>query len=89
MITDPAPTALWVFIKTTNHHTYMIVKINDNPEHLPIEVKTVAELLRYKKISTAGTAVAINSHIACGSCWESREICEGDNIMILSATYGG
>lgn len=67
----------------------MRIKINDNDAYIEHDHTTVAELLKARNIPTAGTAVAINAQIVCGNCWETRELQEGDNVMIISAAYGG
>ncbi|MFR9651654.1 MAG: sulfur carrier protein ThiS [Rikenellaceae bacterium] len=50
---------------------------------------TLAELLDQQSIETKGIAVAINRRVVPRAEWSVRVICEGDEIVIVSAVYGG
>lgn len=67
----------------------MEITINDKITNLPPEITTVAELVSHLKIQTAGTAIAINSRLIKRETWAIHNLNIGDNIMIISATYGG
>ncbi|MCM1005692.1 MAG: sulfur carrier protein ThiS [Prevotella sp.] len=66
----------------------MEIKLNSKPLTLDHSIN-VAELLEMQKISTGGTAVAINGKIVRRSDWEMRMVNGGDDIVIISAAYGG
>lgn len=67
----------------------MIIKINDQPETIDATIATVADLIRSRNIPTAGTAVAINAKLVRREVWEVTDLQERDNVMIISAAYGG
>lgn len=67
----------------------MNITINNNSEEIPESVKTVKDLLLYKQISDKGTAVAINNTLIKADNRECFYINKGDNIVIISAAFGG
>lgn len=66
----------------------MEIKVNSKPRKLDGNI-SVAELLRADNVPTGGTAVAINGKIVRRTDWEARLVCEGDDIIIIQAAYGG
>lgn len=66
----------------------MTVKINDTAIELP-EKATLADALAAKSISTAGIAVAVNSVVVPKTGYDSKQLSDGDSIIIIKAFYGG
>ena len=67
----------------------MKVIINDKNEELAAGT-TVAKLVeKLYPEAKGGIAVAINDNIVRKADWESREIAEGDVIVLIHAAYGG
>ncbi len=65
----------------------MKVRIND--KETEIFCKTVAELAKERQLPASGVAVAIANELVPRAEWASREIHEGDDIVILKAFCGG
>lgn len=68
---------------------FMNIIINGQPINIPSETITVAAALELKKIPRQGTAVAINSRLCRASEWETTLLKEGDELTVISATFGG
>lgn len=67
----------------------MKIIINDICETLP-QGSTVADLVAVRGLADkGGVAVAINGKIVKKPDWESRILCDLDNILIINAAYGG
>lgn len=67
----------------------MKIIFNNHPIELISDSMTVAELLEWKKIPSKATAVAVNSQIVKRDKWESTHFSDGDNVMVISGTFGG
>ena len=65
------------------------VILNGEAVRLPSEVTTVEQLLQWKQVPEAGTAVAINGKIVPLHKRSLQLIENLDNIIIVSAAYGG
>ncbi|VEJ56731.1 sulfur carrier protein ThiS [Pragia fontium] len=66
----------------------MQISVNDQM----IEVSnhlTVALLLEQLGKSTSGMAMAINQEIQPRTCWDSRLLNSGDNVLLFQAIAGG
>ena len=63
--------------------------LNGEAIELPVDVNTVEQLLQWKKIPNAGTAVAINGRLVPQKTRSVRIIDNLDNIIVVSAAYGG
>lgn len=50
---------------------------------------TVTELLEQESIETKGIAIAVNRRVVPRSVWSERELNEGDEIVVVSAVFGG
>lgn len=50
---------------------------------------TVHDILEWRHIPEAGTAVAVNGRLIPRSRWNSEELDEHDNITLISAAFGG
>ena len=67
----------------------MYIKFNNELINLPDNPTTVKELLDMKSISSNGTAVAINGKLAPRSRWEVITLSENDDVVVISAAFGG
>ena len=67
----------------------MKITINDT-EKTVADGTSVASLIKemYPE-ATGGIAVSIGNKIVRKADWESRILCEGDDIVIIRAAYGG
>ena len=63
--------------------------VNSKPVSLPENVTTVSQLLDFMHIPTQGTGVGINSRIIPAADWNATPLKENDNVIIISAAYGG
>lgn len=66
----------------------MEIRLNSKPLTLP-HAMNVAELLELQKIPSADTAVAINGKMVRRDDWPLRLVNGGDDIIIITAAYGG
>lgn len=66
----------------------MEIRLNSKLRELP-HTMSVAELLEREKIAAAGTAVAINGKMVRRPDWPARLVNEGDDVLVISAAYGG
>ncbi|RTZ00785.1 sulfur carrier protein ThiS [Flavobacterium sp. RSP49] len=68
----------------------MELKINNQTKQFATDSLTVQALLDFEiPIKQNGIAVAINNTVIPKSDWNSYQIQETDNILIISATQGG
>lgn len=67
----------------------MKIFVNSESRIIPDDVKTVAELLKYLSIPEEGTGVGINNRLIVHRNWNVTTLEENDNVVIISATYGG
>lgn len=67
----------------------MHIRLNNEITVLPHESMTLREVLRWRNISENGTAVAVNGQLAPRSQWDVTYFCENDDVVIISAAYGG
>lgn len=66
----------------------MKITLNNNELMLPHTI-SVEDFLLERNITSAGTAVAINGVVVRRADWGLRLINEGDNIILITAAYGG
>lgn len=67
----------------------MIIYINDNPERLPNDYMTVADLVKWKEIPSQGTAIAINNKLIKQEQWSVKSLQDQDHVTVISAAFGG
>lgn len=67
----------------------MHIKINNERIIIPDEQLNVKELLTSRNYPEQGTAVALNGKLVTHNNWESTYIKENDDIVIISAAFGG
>ena len=65
----------------------MNIKVNN--EALDFKGKTVADLIAQLGLPAVGVAVAIGTDIVSRDAWQTKELAEGDNVMIIRAARGG
>ena len=65
----------------------MNIKVNN--EALDFKGKTVADLFAQLGLPAVGVAVAIGTDIVSRDAWQTKELAEGDNVMIIRAASGG
>ncbi|MBV7441341.1 sulfur carrier protein ThiS [Weeksellaceae bacterium TAE3-ERU29] len=64
------------------------VNINSQSEQIPKETNLL-QLVALKNITTRGIAIAVNQKVISRSKWETYQLKENDNILIIKATQGG
>lgn len=62
--------------------------VNGKPLYLEGNI-TVADFIMENTVSGKGTAIAINGKICLRSDWDKTFLVDGDNIIIISAAFGG
>lgn len=67
----------------------MNITINNTPENIPNEINTISELVIFKKYPTNGTAIAIGAKLVKQELWSVTKLKEGDNLIVISAAFGG
>ena len=67
----------------------MKIYLNDILTDLPNDYMTVEDLLKWKDISTQGTAVAIDNKLIKKMAWGITKISPLCHVNIISAAYGG
>ena len=69
----------------------MEIKINGNPKSIPVETRTVKDILLLEGfvLPIKGIAVAVNEKLDPQSEWQLTEIQEQDRVDILTAFQGG
>lgn len=67
----------------------MRLKINNEPVDISGDNINVNQLLAERGVSIQGTAVAINGRLAPRDRWETIRLNENDDIVIISAAFGG
>lgn len=67
----------------------MIIKLNNETIRTPHEEMTLLELLGLKNIPVNGTAIARNGRLVPRTKWDMERLEENDDIVVISAAYGG
>lgn len=67
----------------------MEIRINGEFAVLPEDVGTLEQFASWRELPSGGVAIALNNRIAPRSKWGSLKINEGDDLMVISAAYGG
>ncbi|AAQ67070.1 MULTISPECIES: sulfur carrier protein ThiS [Porphyromonas] len=66
----------------------MQVTINNQPITC-LEGMGLAALLEAERIQVERTAIAVNGEVVPRASWPDFRLSEGDEILIIQATYGG
>lgn len=67
----------------------MTIILNDVPVKLPNDLMNIEELVKWKGISSQGTAVALNDKLIKQDQWSVTTLKELDRVTVISAAYGG
>ncbi len=67
----------------------MKITVNNEVLDTPSPEMNVRELLEWRNIPSAGTAVAVDNKLVPRDKWDSRYIKEDETITIISAAFGG
>ncbi len=66
----------------------MTINVNNQSKEIS-ENSSVSQLLQQLNQPENGIAVAINQQIITKNNWETQEVLNGDDILIIQATQGG
>lgn len=66
----------------------MEITVNGQKRKSP-DGQTVEKLMEEMQTSLQGTAVAINGKVAKRADWTNHILKDGDEILVISAAYGG
>lgn len=67
----------------------MEITVNNELKNLPEEIRTVADLAKLLNVKPQGTALAVNGALVMKTNWEIHKLQPHDNVMIITAAYGG
>jgi len=67
----------------------MKIQINNNPEAFPEDHLTISELLKKKNFTFKMLIVKINGQLVKKTEYETIEVKEGDDVMVLHLISGG
>ncbi|UJH92069.1 sulfur carrier protein ThiS [Antarcticibacterium sp. 1MA-6-2] len=67
----------------------MITVNVNNTAHTFNSPSSLQDLLTQLAISEKGIAVAVNNQIISRTNWNSHELADGENVLIIRATQGG
>lgn len=67
----------------------MEITVNNELKKLPEETRTVADLANLLNVKPQGTALAVNGALVMKSNWGTHKLQPHDNVMIITAAYGG
>ena len=76
----------------THHQNRPIITMKVNINNAEIELidgETLAQALEKAGITPSGIAVAINETVVPKTEYATRQLAEGDSILIIKAFYGG
>lgn len=68
--------------------THVRVVVNGQPESFPADT-TLGAVVGRLRPSRTGIAVAVGDDVVPRAEWDSRRLCDGDEIEILTAVQGG
>lgn len=55
----------------------------------PSENMTLKEILAWRNIPDAGTALALNDRLVPRAKWDDTYVAQEDNLTVISAAFGG
>lgn len=67
----------------------MKLKINNTVKEFDAESLTVADLMESLGHSAEGTAVALGTEFVQRADYQSKQLHDGDELLIIGAAYGG
>ena len=66
-----------------------MIKITCNGKDVVSESSLLSDVVASQLSKGGNAAVAVNDTFVPKSNWESTELHDGDNVLIITATYGG
>jgi sulfur carrier protein len=70
------------------NNNYMNVKINGELTKIA-EHTTVADIATANDVGQSGAAIAVNDKLVRRADWQTKELVDGDDVIIIKAAYGG
>lgn len=67
----------------------MTIIFNGHHTLLPDDIVTVKDFTEWKNIPQAATAIALNGKLISADKWSLERFNELDNLLVISAAYGG
>lgn len=67
----------------------MEIKLNGEILKLPCEGMSVAEFINWRGVTGAGVAIAVNNRIVSRPKWTEAILKQDDEVVLISAAYGG
>lgn len=67
----------------------MTIMINNEVAELPDERMSLREMLEWHCARPEGTAVAVNGRLVPRSRWDATYMAENDDVVLISAAFGG
>ncbi|MBD5176553.1 MAG: sulfur carrier protein ThiS [Bacteroidales bacterium] len=67
----------------------MTIIVNDRQLSLPGDIHSLKDFTEWKSIPNQGTAIALNGKLVKAENWAATALSEFDNLLIISAAYGG
>lgn len=67
----------------------MNIILNNIPTPLPSGYMTIEDLVKWRNIKAAGTAIALNDKIVRKESWNLTRLSDMDRVTIISAAFGG
>lgn len=67
----------------------MIVTVNKEAIDVPEQARLSDVIAQLKLPETKGVALALNEQIVPKSAWETTELSEGDQVILIGAVAGG
>ncbi len=65
------------------------MKIKFNGEELETTSLNISDFLVEKNINVIGIAIALNNKVVSRKLWNEVALNEGDDLIVISAAYGG
>ena len=70
-------------------YNLFLMKIKFNGEELETTSLNISDFLVEKNINVIGIAIALNNKVVSRKLWNEVALKEGDDLIVISAAYGG
>ena len=70
-------------------YNLFLMKIKFNGEELETTSLNISDFLVEKNINIVGIAIALNNKVVSRKLWNEVALKEGDDLIVISAAYGG
>ncbi|MDE5843645.1 MAG: sulfur carrier protein ThiS [Muribaculaceae bacterium] len=67
----------------------MNIIVNNNNIELPANIITISDFAKLKNIPVQATAIALNGKLVKSDRWSITKLSEMDNLLVISASFGG